>query len=137
MQFKPFIDAADARALIDAGIAAAQRERLAMSLAVVDAAGYPLALHRMDGAGLLTAEVALRKARTAALLRAPSRVLAERMASDPALLALTDYLPMAGGLPATAEGGAVAGAIGISGGNAEQDERIGNAALLGLRPAAG
>jgi glc operon protein GlcG len=133
MKFKPFIDSDDARALIDAGLEAARAEGLAISIAVVDAAGYPVALHRMDGAGLLTAEVALKKARTAALLRAPSRVLADRVASDPALLALTDYLPMVGGLPVTAEDGAVAGAVGISGGNAEQDERIGALALAGLR----
>lgn len=133
MKFKPFIDSDDARALIDAGLEAARTEGLAISIAVVDAAGYPIALHRMDGAGLLTAEVALKKARTAALLRAPSRVLADRVASDPALLALTDYLPMVGGLPVAAEDGTVAGAVGISGGNAEQDERIGAAALAGLR----
>lgn len=132
MQFKPFVDSADARAAIEAGLAEAQAKGLAVSLAVVDAGGYPVALHRMDGAGLLTAEVALRKARTAALLRAPSRALADRVAGDPALLALTDYLPMAGGLPIAAEGGAVAGAVGVSGGTADQDEEIGRAALAGL-----
>ncbi len=129
MQFKPFVDSADARAAIAAGLAEADALGLAVSLAVVDAGGYPVALHRMDGAGLLTAEVALRKARTAALLRAPSRVLADRVAGDPALLALTDYLPMAGGVPITAETGAVAGAVGVSGGTAEQDERIAAAAV--------
>ncbi|MBN8814296.1 MAG: heme-binding protein [Sphingomonas sp.] len=132
MQFKPFIDGADARAMIDAGLAAAAREGLAVSVAVADAAGHALALHRMDGAGMLTGDVALRKARTAALLRAPSRVLADRVAADPALLALTDYLPMAGGQPVRAKDGAVAGAVGISGGNPEQDERIAAAALEAL-----
>lgn len=132
MQFKPFIDSADARAMIDAGLAAAREEGLMISIATVDAGGYPLALQRMDGAGLLTAEVALKKSRTAALLRAPSRVLAERIPGDPALLALTDYLPMAGGIPVTTQDGAVAGAIGISGGTAEQDERVAAAALAAL-----
>ncbi|MFT4026003.1 MAG: heme-binding protein [Novosphingobium sp.] len=131
MQFKPFVDSADARAAIATRLAEADALGLAVSLAVVDAGGYPVALHRMDGAGLLTAEVALRKARAAALLRAPSRVLADRVAGDPALLALTDYLPMAGGVPITAKTGAVAGAVGVSGGTAEQDEQIAAAAVAG------
>mgnify|MGYP001046501489 CR=1 FL=1 len=132
MVLKPFIDSNDARQLIDAAISAATKEGLAMTIAVTDAAGFPFALQRMDGAGLLTADVALRKARTAALLRAPSRALAERVPADPALLALTEYLPMAGGLPIKTSDGIVAGAIGVSGGTAEQDEYIGAAALAAL-----
>ncbi|MBX3594364.1 heme-binding protein [Sphingomonas sp.] len=132
MQLRPYLDARDARNLIDAALAAATREGVAITAAVADAGGYPLALARMDGAGMLTADVAQRKARTAALLRAPSRVLAERVASDPALLALTDYLPMAGGVPIRAENDVVAGAIGISGGTADQDERIAATAIGAL-----
>lgn len=131
MQLKSIVDAADARIVLDAALAAAAEAGLAMSVAVVDAGGYLLALQRMDGAGLLTADVAGRKARTAALLRAPSRVLAERVPGDAALLALTDYLPMAGGLPILCDG-VVAGAIGVSGGNPEQDERIGHAGIAAL-----
>lgn len=132
MVLKPFIDSNDARQLIDAAVAAAAKEGLAMTIAVTDAAGFPLALQRMDGAGLLTADVALRKARTAALLRGPSRVLAERVSADPSLLALTEYLPMAGGLPIKTSDGVVAGGIGVSGGMAEQDEQIGATALAAL-----
>ena len=131
MQLKPFIDAQDARLMLEVAITAAEEANLAMSVAVVDAAGYPIALQRMDRAGLMTADVALRKARTAALLRAPSRVLADRVAADPALLRLTDYLPMAGGLPVLADG-AVAGAIGVSGGTPDQDETVGKAGVAAL-----
>lgn len=99
-----------------------------MTIAIVDEGGYPLCLQRMDGAGLMTPKVALEKARTAALMRAPSRRLAERVAGEPALLRLTDYLPMAGGLPLTIDGTCV-GAIGVSGGTAEQDEAIGDAGI--------
>jgi len=131
MRTQQLVDAADARAILDAALAEAARAGLAMSVAVTDAGGYPLSLQRMDGAGLLTADVALRKARTAALLRAPSRRLAERVASDPALLALTDYLPMAGGLPVLLDGACV-GAIGVSGGTPDQDEQIAAAGLAAL-----
>ena len=125
---------AQARQVLDAALAAAEGSSRAMAIAVVDEGGYPLALQRMDGAGLMTGKVALEKARTAALIRAPSGRLADRLAAEPALLRLTDYLPMAGGLPIVLDGQCV-GAIGVSGGTPEQDEEVGTAALAVLEGA--
>lgn len=133
-QYKPVLTADRARSMLDAALAAARAEGWAMSVAVVDEGGYPLALQRLDGAGLMTGKVALEKARTAALIRAPSGRLADRLAAEPALLRLTDYLPMAGGLPAMIEGQCV-GAIGVSGGAPAQDERIGALGLAALEAA--
>jgi glc operon protein GlcG len=117
-----------ARRMLDAALAAAAAADLRMTIALVDDGGYPLCLQRMDGAGLMTPKVALEKARTAALLRAPSARLADRVGAEPALLRLTDYLPMAGGLPVTIDGHCV-GAIGVSGGTAAQDEMVGGAGI--------
>lgn len=128
MKYKPVLGGDLARQMLDAALEAADGEGFAMSIAVVDEGGYPLALQRMDGAGLMTAKVAMEKARTAALIRVPSGRLADRLAAEPALPRLTDYLPMAGGLPAMLEGQCV-GAIGVSGGTPAQDERIGAAGL--------
>lgn len=130
-RYKPMLTAESARRMLDAALDAARGEGLAMTVAVVDEGGYPIALQRLDGAGLMTAKVAMEKARTAALMRAPSGRLAERLAAEPALLRLTDYLPMAGGLPAVIEDQCV-GAIGVSGGTPAQDERIGAAGLAVL-----
>lgn len=130
-QYKPVLTASQARHVLDAALEAARAEGLAMSVAIVDEGGYPLALQRLDGAALMTGKVALEKARTAALIRAPSGRLADRLTAEPALLRLTDYLPMAGGLPATIEGQCV-GAIGVSGGTAAQDERVAAAGLEAL-----
>ena len=134
MKYKPFLTTAQARAMLDAALDAAEAEGFAMSIALVDEGGYPLALQRMDGAGLMTAKVATEKARTAALIRAPSGRLADRLAAEPALLRLTDYLPMAGGLPVTIEGRCV-GAIGVSGGTPAQDEQVGAVGLAVLEAA--
>ncbi|MDQ8756554.1 heme-binding protein [Sphingosinicella sp. LHD-64] len=130
-QYKPVLTAENARQMLDRALEAACDAGLAMSIAVVDEGGYPLALQRMDGAGLMTAKVAMEKARTAALIRAPSGRLADRLTAEPALLRLTDYLPMAGGLPVTMEGRCV-GAIGVSGGTPAQDEQIGATGLEAL-----
>lgn len=134
IQYKPVLTAETARRILYTALDAAQDVGLAVSVAVVDEGGYPLALQRMDGAGLMTAKVAMEKARTAALIRAPSGRLAERLAAEPALLRLTDYLPMAGGLPVTIEGQCV-GAVGVSGGSPAQDEQIGAAGLRALTTA--
>ena len=131
MKSKPLLGADDARHMLDAAVKTAHENGLAMSIAIVDDGGFMLALHRLDGAGLLTPKVAVEKARTAALMRAPSEKLADRVASEPALLRLTDYLPMAGGIPALV-GGHCAGAIGVSGGNPEQDVMVASAGIAAL-----
>lgn len=131
MKTKQVPEAAELDAVLSAARAAAQARGLAMTIAIVDDGGYPLRLERMDGAGVLTPKVALAKARTAALLRAPSAVLAERVAAEPALLALTDYLPMPGGVPLKVDGVCVGG-IGISGGAAADDEAVAAAGAAAL-----
>ncbi|WP_109808889.1 GlcG/HbpS family heme-binding protein [Sphingosinithalassobacter portus] len=131
MLTKPVLAPTDARRLLDAAIEAADAAGYAMSIAIADDGGYPLAMQRMAGAGLMTGKVSLEKARTAALLRAPSAVLQNRVKEDPALLALTDYLPMAGGVPIRVDG-TVVGAIGVSGGTPEQDESVAEAGIAAL-----
>lgn len=125
------VDLEEARRLTDAAMARAAKMGKVFSIAICDRAGFPVSLVRMDGAGLMTAQVASDKARTAALLRAPSSALTGRIADNPALLRLTEYLPMPGGLPIMA-GGECIGAIGVSGGSDEDDVAIGNAALAVL-----
>lgn len=131
MKTKPVLTAIELDPMLAAARAAAEARGLAMSIAIVDDGGYPLRLVRLDGAGMLTPQVALDKARTAALLRAPSRVLAERVKTEPALLRLTDYLPMEGGLPIVVDGACIGG-IGVSGGKPDDDEAVGAAGLAAL-----
>jgi glc operon protein GlcG len=120
---------------IDAILAAAldkSRELgVAVAVAIVDEGGYALRLWRGDGAGLMTPEVAIAKARTAALMRAPSGALTARLKEEPELLRLTNYLPMPGGLPVRHEGACIGG-VGVSGGSGEQDVTIAQAALDAL-----
>src|SRR5262249_10357639 len=65
--------------------AKAKQQGWAMSFAVVDNAGNPVALARMDGAGWLTAGVAQSKAFTAATFRRPSAEMAELVQTRPHL----------------------------------------------------
>lgn len=117
--------------MLAAALAKAGELGLSGSIAIVDEGGYAFRVHRDVGAGLMTATVATAKARTAALMRAPSGVLTARLKDEPELLRLTEYLPMPGGLPVRHEGAVIA-AVGVSGGNPQQDEAIAQAAIDAL-----
>lgn len=128
MKTKTVLTADDAAQITAACKAEAERNGWAMSIAVVDDGGRTLSVVRFDGAGYGTADVALRKATTAAMNRSPSGA-AEKMTLDRlSMLALADRLPLQGGMPAMKDGQCV-GAVGVSGGLSPQDEQV---ALAGL-----
>jgi glc operon protein GlcG len=131
MKTKAVLTAVELDAILAAAAAKAEALGLAATIAIVDDGGYAWRLSRADGAGVMTPSVAMAKARTAALMRAPSGVLTSRLKDEPELLRLTDYLPMPGGLPIKVDGQCIGG-IGVSGGNAEQDVAIGEAGLATL-----
>jgi ferredoxin--NADP+ reductase len=103
----------------------ARRQGMAVTAVVVDEAGAPIAVGRMDGAEPRTAELAFNKAYTAAAFQVATAELAPQ-ARQPWLRSLIishrgRILPAGGGI-AIVDGIAVRGAIGVAGGNrAEQD----------------
>ena len=131
MRSRQSLTAADAGRMMVAAKAEAAKQNWAVSIAIVDEGGYLLALERLDGAGLLTPDVATRKARTAALARVPTKVLEERLVDRPAFMRIAEYLPLQGGLPIKVDGECV-GAIGVSGVQSFEDEVIANAGIAAL-----
>jgi glc operon protein GlcG len=129
MRKKPCLTHDDVRRIAEAARSAALAEKIAMSIAIVDDGGHLLSFERLD-ARASTITVATGKARTSALMRGPSGALESRIASQPALLAL-DAMPLQGGLPLMVDGDCV-GAIGVSGGTGEQDERVASAGCRAL-----
>jgi uncharacterized protein GlcG (DUF336 family) len=130
MDFFPTLDANDAERALAASLASARSQGVAVTVAVVDAAGAVLALSRMDGARAYTVDLATRKARTAAAIGVGTVVLASLYAgkTPPA-----EMLTMPGGLPVLADKRA-AGAVGISGATTEIDEAIATAGIAALSP---
>ncbi len=94
------------------------------SAGVIDASGTLVAFKRQDGASPATADAALLKARTALRLNAPTAVLGEVAAADAptrdAFLVM-QMTTLPGGVPLSDDKGRVVGAVGVSGGSAEQD----------------
>ena len=126
MRMKPSLDFGDAEAIAAACRAAAERAGARVAIAVVDDAGGRLRLQRLDGAKAHAADLAHRKARTAAAIGLSTAVL-EQMAKE-GRLAGTDVLALGGGLPVV-RGGECAGAVGVSGATSDVDEQVAEAGL--------
>jgi glc operon protein GlcG len=95
------------------------------SFAVVDDGGNLLALERLDGTFAASANIAVGKARTAALFKKPTKVFEEIVNKGrTTMVTLNDFTPLQGGVPIVIDG-QVVGAIGVSGAaSADQDEEL-------------
>jgi glc operon protein GlcG len=103
-----------------------------MSIVIVDGGANLIYAERMDDAMIATFEVAHRKARSAVLFKRPTKVFEEMLAGGRmAILKLPGAMPLEGGVPLVAEG-KVVGGIGASGGTAQQDGIVANAAAAVL-----
>lgn len=92
------------------------------AIAVVDNGGNLVYLERLDGTFAASAEVAIKKANTAALFKAPSSKLENSINGGRQALITVGHTFLQGGIPITIDG-QVVGAIGVSGSaSAQQDE---------------
>jgi uncharacterized protein GlcG (DUF336 family) len=121
-----------AQRVADAARTAAQSDGVDACIAVCDPSGEPIVTLRMDGAPRLSAEIARNKAYSVTAFKGmPTHMWWPVIADDPALVHGITQTPrliiFAGGVPVMV-GGQLVGAVGISGGSAEQDQAIAEAA---------
>src|SRR5436305_1218789 len=113
----------------DAVMATAENEAVRngyrVVIAIVDAWGHLLQLRRTEGAQAASDQVAIDKARTAAIFVRPSREIEEQVSGGRlGALALHGAAALTGGIPLTADG-EVAGAVGVSGASsADEDNEL-------------
>jgi len=124
---------AAARAVVAAVEASARAMGVAMSVAVVDGGDELVAFERMDGADLVTARLARDKAFTALVNRMPTRDLASMTQPGDAFYGYDSVaggrtILFAGGMPLERDG-VLVGAVGVSGGDVEQDQRAADAGV--------
>lgn len=118
-----------ARELIATAQKKAERFGKPMTVYVVDAGGFPLAMDRMDGARPMTPYIALSKAYTAAVMQRPTHMLKNWADGQPGFFAQVSTMghqPIVateGGLT-LARGGVILGGLGLSGGFGHEDEEI-------------
>ncbi|HSE55075.1 MAG TPA: heme-binding protein, partial [Nocardioidaceae bacterium] len=116
------LDAAGATAVAEAAEQLARAEGHRVVIAVVDPWGHLLHLRRTEGAQIASDQVALDKARTAAIVVRPSREIEDQVSSGRlGALALHGAAALTGGIPIRVDG-EVVGAIGTSGETPDEDE---------------
>ena len=84
MRDKPCLTEADLIKAMAACRAEADQNNWKVAIAIVDDGGYLLHFNRMEGVAPISAEVAIGKARTAALTRRPSKFFEDRVKERPA-----------------------------------------------------
>ena len=135
--FKPSVvlTASGAKTAMAAAVNEADKNGWAVTIAVSDAGGTPLLLERR-GAAPMTVEIAMGKARTAAIsgkeTTAFEKVANGDEATRPRLALLSSaLLLMEGGVPIIVDG-VVVGAIGVSGVRSDQDAQVAKAGVTAL-----
>lgn len=121
--------------LIEAATVKAAEMGLAMVISIVDESGVLKAFRRMDGAALLSVDIATNKAYTAVSFGMPSHGWHDFIKNDPPLLHGIVHTPrlvvFGGGYPIS-ERDQIIGGIGVSGGHYEQDMAVAEAGLAAL-----
>lgn len=134
LEMRPILTLDVARKIVEACIAKAQQQGWKMHVAVLDIGGNLKAFARMDDAQLLSEEVAMRKAYTAAALPRSTREVAELAYSNPdrrpgGIAFLPHVAVIQGGLPIMTADGVHIGGVGVSGSTAQNDEACAQAGL--------
>ena len=121
----------DVSNILESGRRHAESLGISVSIAVVDESGHLRGFLRMDGASFMTVDIAIGKAWTSAAFRASSQAIEESMAKAPAFASSVAetmggrFMPRQGGVLI----GTAPGAVGVSGGSADQDEEIATRAI--------
>ena len=116
----------EALARIDAGIAKAKEMDVRVSLAIVDEFGLVVQVDRMDGAPLMSPDVAEAKALTALNFQRPTKEISQ-LDSDALKMiggvVSFQIVAQAGGVPIF-DGKTIRGAIGVSGATPQQEHEV-------------
>ena len=113
-----------------------------MNISVVDSGANEIFFEKMDGAYLGSGDIALHKAQTSARFPFPTRGI-EQLAYGkdlkggmvPGLALVPGIIAFAGGLPIMTADKVHIGAIGVSGGTADQDESCAQAGIDAVKDA--
>src|SRR5215470_11961123 len=102
----------------------ARKQKWNVAVAIVDNHGMLIYYEMMDDTQTVSADIAIEKARTAALWRRPSKDFEQNVADGRvALLGVSRIIPIEGGLPIMVDA-KVTGAVGVSGVTSAQDGQV-------------
>ena len=124
----------EAKRVMVAAEAEANRNEWPMVIAITDNAGRLVMLHRLDDAQNGSIIIAQEKARTAVDFKRPTKAFQDAIAQGGMhlrLLRAPNALPMEGGIPII-RNGEIIGAIGVSGMSSDQDAQVAEAGIAAL-----
>ena len=113
----------NARKVADAASAAAKKSNWTIAVAIVDPSGTLIYYEKIDNTQNGSADVAIDKARSAALFKRPTKAFEDLIANGGdglRYLRMRAVIPIEGGIPLVMEG-KIVGGIGVSGGKSGQD----------------
>lgn len=124
--------------IVNRAIEKAQQLKVPVVITLVDAAAHVILTYRMEDSLLVSYDMAYRKAYTAVGMKMQSKDLASLTKPDQWLFQLEtmsegQIVSLAGGIPIYSKG-RIIGAIGISGGNAIEDQTIAEYAIEKIHP---
>jgi glc operon protein GlcG len=117
------INQAGAQSVLRIATETATRLDAPCAIAIVDRSGVLVAFDRLDGVRAGSPDLAIGKARAAALLERPTSEIEESTNQGRTAFVTTGYLALRGGVPLQ-EGHQVVGAIGVAGLNKDNDVKI-------------
>jgi uncharacterized protein GlcG (DUF336 family) len=124
---------ADAQRVLESALDKAKEIGQPMNVAVVDDGGHLLAFARQDDAILGSIDIAIAKARTAALMKMTTADLGDAAKPGGALFGIEvtngGLVIFGGGIPLVDAAGAVVGAVGVSAGTVPQDITVAEAGV--------
>ena len=127
------INLATAKNIALAAAKEAERIKINVVIAIVDAGGHLIYLERFDRAQFGSIDVAVHKARCSVAYKRPTKAFEDAVSSGKInLLNLDDICAVEGGLPII-QGGKIIGAIGVSGGTTQEDGQIATAGIRALK----
>lgn len=126
----------DARRMIVAGESKARDIDQPMNIAVVDSGGNLVAFAHMDRAWKGSVDIAINKAFTSAMFELPTQGLADKAQPGKPFFGIEvsnrgRVMIFPGGVPLKQDGH-VCGAVGVSGGDNQQDQAVAEAAVAAL-----
>jgi len=131
----PPVNVETAKKAAGAALAEARKNNWLMAVAVVDPHGTLVYYEKMDNVQLASADVCIDKARSAALFKRPTKALQDAIAGGGAglrVFALRGAVPVEGGVPLELCGKLV-GAIGLSGGQSNEDGQCATAGANAIK----
>ena len=133
MKSKAVLSQTEVQQILKAARSEAQNNQWAVSIAIVDDGGHPLALERLDECAPISAYIATEKARTSALGRRESKGYEDMVnGGRHAFLSAPLLTSLEGGVPIIVDG-QVIGAIGVSGVTSVQDAQVAKAGAYSLK----